>query len=176
MSKFKEGDKIYSSDFGFGVVEEVNEYHVAVDFENDTESRVFDHNGARRFRFNPHPSATIELVNELYRTEFKKGDRVYSLRCGWGIVDESYRNCLYKVGVLFDDANYSTFTGDGREFVSDARTLYFGEPDFSEVECTIDKPKKNGEIEFKATVNVEELDLSELSPESRKMLLDKLNG
>lgn len=58
---------------------------------------------------------------------FEVGDRVFSTSRGWGVVDRISNGEVYPVVVKFDRDQLVTYTGDGKQFQSALRTLFFEE-------------------------------------------------
>lgn len=63
----------------------------------------------------------------MKRTEFKVGDKVWSMRFGWGKVNRILRGSTYPVFVFFSDNTEVSYTADGRVVSNSNRTLFFEE-------------------------------------------------
>lgn len=72
-------------------------------------------------------------------TQYKKGDRVFDLVLGWGVVSDvdDVESNLHPIGVSFDCGNYNTYARDGKLVYSK------GSPSLSFTEYT---PENGGAI------------------------------
>ena len=75
----------------------------------------------------------MKITNAFDGTKAKKGDRVWSLRYGWGTVSREFSNSPYPIiGVVFDEyaRGVTSFTNEGRLRANDkAIDLYYGPPE-----------------------------------------------
>ncbi|MGL5803185.1 MAG: hypothetical protein ACRCX7_11425 [Cetobacterium sp.] len=73
-------------------------------------------------------SGRFELYKEEVKMGFKLGDKVWSTRKGWGVVDKTANSKSYPIKVSFINRGSISFTEDGKEVESDIHpTLFFEE-------------------------------------------------
>lgn len=60
-------------------------------------------------------------------SKFKKGQRVWSFKNGWGVVNDDEHCDEYPFYVEFDDGSGVSYTPSGKEFEGENRTLFFKE-------------------------------------------------
>jgi hypothetical protein len=48
------------------------------------------------------------------KSVFKKGDRVFDIHYGWGVIIEVVQDFIYSIIVEFDGDNFESYTYDGR--------------------------------------------------------------